>query len=56
MGDLAIQMYEQLESKEWFARLSSGYYGSVYHWKGPAWDSLRPTEEAYRIGLQTGDM
>jgi len=56
IGELAIALYERFSAKAYYARLSMFYYVGVHVWTQPYLQALEPLANAYRIGLETGDV
>lgn len=55
-GQLALNLLEKLASKEIFVKTSFLVNFFIRHWKEPLRQTLKPLQEAYTIGLETGDL
>lgn len=55
-GQLALHVLEKLETKEIYARTSFIVNFFIKHWKEPLNQTLKSLQEAYAIGLETGDL
>ncbi|MEB3278417.1 MAG: AAA family ATPase [Lyngbya sp.] len=55
-GQLALRLLQQLNSKEFKTKALFIAYGFISHWKAPAKETLLPLMEAYKSGLETGDL
>jgi hypothetical protein len=55
-GNLAIQIFNKYESKEWQARVGGNVYGGIYPMTHPYRESLQPLLAAHRAGLILGDI
>lgn len=53
---LALKMYDLFKTEVWMARISAGFYGSIFNRKHPVRDSIEPLRKAYRVGLRMGDI
>lgn len=55
-GQLAIKLLEILDAKEFKARTYFYIYLFISHWKSHLRNSLAPALEAYKVGIETGDI
>ncbi|MGG6297796.1 diguanylate cyclase domain-containing protein [Leptolyngbya sp. AN02str] len=55
-GQLALRVLDALPAKEIFARTSFLVNFLIRHWKEPLRDTLPSLQEAYDMGLKTGDL
>ncbi len=55
-GQLALKQLERLKSKEMHCRTLVTAYTFTVHWKQHLHDSLKPMLEAYRTGVESGDI
>jgi len=55
-GELALNLLEYLDNKEFKSRTYFYVYLFISHWKQHLKNSLSPALEAYKIGLETGDI
>ncbi|HRG48360.1 MAG TPA: trifunctional serine/threonine-protein kinase/ATP-binding protein/sensor histidine kinase [Leptospiraceae bacterium] len=55
-GQLAINLVDRLDAKEFKARTYAYTYMFISHWKYHLVDSLVPALKGYQIGLETGDI
>jgi len=53
-GRLALDLLEKLNAKEWKAQIYIPPYGLIFHWTEHVRGSLRPLQESFQIGLETG--
>ena len=53
-GRLALDLLEKLNAKEWKAQIYITPYGLIFHWTEHVRGSLRPLQESFQIGLETG--
>jgi predicted ATPase len=53
---LGKNMFKNLGSDEWKARVYLAFYGSVDSWREHVGNSMRPMEDAFETGLRTGDI
>ncbi|MEM8640076.1 MAG: AAA family ATPase [Cyanobacteria bacterium P01_G01_bin.54] len=54
-GDLALSLFETLESKAFYAKTAEIVGLAVRHWQAPIASTLELLLDAYTIGLETGD-
>ena len=55
-GELAIDLLEILDAKEFKSRTYFYVYLFIFHWKGHLRDSLTPALDGYKVGIETGDI
>ena len=55
-GQLALRLVERFNAKEIKASTLFMVNGFVRHWKEHIKETLKPLLEAYKIGLETGDL
>ena len=55
-GRLSINLMEQLNTQGFKAKIYLDVYLFVHHWKHPLRETLKPLLEAYRSGLDQGDL
>ncbi|KAL7570248.1 hypothetical protein ACA910_020671 [Epithemia clementina (nom. ined.)] len=55
-GKLAMAMLDRSSSRAWLCRVSAAYYGCVYGWKRPVQECIEPLRNAFRIGIECGDI
>src|SRR6516162_4758292 len=53
-GRLALDLLEKLNAKEWMAQIYIPPYGLIFHWTEHVRGSLRPLQDSFQIGLETG--
>jgi histidine kinase len=53
-GRLALDLLEKLQAKEWKAQIYVSPYALTFHWTEHVRHSLRPLQESFQIGLETG--
>lgn len=54
-GQLALQLLEQFDAREYKALTYNMFYTFVHHWKKPVRESLAYLAEGVQSGLETGD-
>jgi len=54
-GDLALELLERIESKEFYAKTLEIVCLSIKHWKNHINSTLEPLLESYKVGLELGD-
>lgn len=54
-GKLSIDLVEKYQIKENAARAIHVYNAMIRHWKEPLATTLEPLNDAYRLGMETGD-
>jgi PAS domain S-box-containing protein len=54
-AQLALDLIQRLNAKEWHSRVYSNICFLVSHWKIPLLDVSQSLQSAYHIGLETGD-
>lgn len=55
-GLVGLSLLERFKAKELQARVSTRLHTFISHWTQPAHLSLRPTVDAYRVGMEYGDI
>ncbi|MCP4135242.1 MAG: serine/threonine-protein kinase PknK [bacterium] len=55
-GKLALDLVEKLNTRKTKSRVWMVTWFFINHWKRPMRDSIKPLLEAYRIGLEIGDL
>lgn len=55
-GELSLVLLNRFEAKEFLPRVYAMFYGSIYWSKRPLKDVLQPLLDAYKTGMQTGDI
>jgi predicted ATPase/class 3 adenylate cyclase len=53
-GQLALGLLDKLNAKEWKAQIYVSPYGLTIHWRQHVKNTLRPLQESFHIGLETG--
>ena len=53
-GRLALDLLDKLNAKEWKAQIYIPPYGLIFHWTEHVRGSLRPLQDSFQIGLETG--
>jgi histidine kinase len=53
-GRLSLDLIEKLHAKEWKAQIYTPPYALIFHWTEHIRGSLRPLQESFQIGLETG--
>src|SRR5260370_6820597 len=55
-GRLGVDLLEKLKAKEWKAQIRIPPYCLTFHWTEHVRNSLRPLQESFQIGLETGQI
>lgn len=55
-GQLALNLLDKYEAKEFEARTVAQFEATIHHWKVPLQQTTRPLLSAYQTALETGDM
>ncbi|MCP4135243.1 MAG: serine/threonine-protein kinase PknK [bacterium] len=55
-GKLALNLVEKLNTKEIKSKVLTVVWYLINHWKNPLRDSMGPLLEAYKTGMETGDL
>ncbi|MEC4984105.1 MAG: serine/threonine-protein kinase PknK, partial [Oscillatoria sp. PMC 1076.18] len=55
-GELALQLLEKFQAKEYQAKILNLVHPFVRHWTSPLKDSLPSLLEGYQSGIETGDL
>jgi predicted ATPase/class 3 adenylate cyclase len=53
-GQLALSLLDKLNAKEWKAQIYVSPYALTIHWRNHVRETLRPLQESFQIGLETG--
>lgn len=53
-GELALDLLEKLNAKEWKAQIYVSPYALTFHWTDHVRTTLGPLQESFHIGLETG--
>ncbi len=53
-GNLSLQLLEKLDAKEWKAQIYVAPYALTFHWRNHVDVTLKPLQESFHIGLETG--
>ncbi len=53
-GHLALDLLEKLNAKEWKAQIYVTPYALIFHWNEHVRNTLRPLQQSFQIGLETG--
>jgi len=56
LGQLALRLLQQLNAKELTAKILLTVNALISHWKAPVKETLSPLLQAYKSGLETGDL
>ncbi len=55
-GQLAIKMLDRFDAKEFKAKVYNFVQVFIWHWQAPIRETIAPLQEAYAVGLETGDI
>jgi len=55
-GQLGFAIYERFAARAFLARLTALYFDGIHCWKHPAREMFGSLWNAYRVGLETGDV
>ncbi|BAY10183.1 trifunctional serine/threonine-protein kinase/ATP-binding protein/sensor histidine kinase [Calothrix sp. NIES-2098] len=55
-GQIAIELLDRFDSRKLKSKVYMLFYGSILHWKAHFQNSLQPLQEAFQLGLETGDL
>ncbi len=53
-GHLALDLLEKLNAKEWKAQIYVTPYALIFHWNQHVRETLRPLQQSFQIGMETG--
>lgn len=53
-AELSLRLLEKLDAKEWKAQIYVSPYALVFHWNGHVDKTLKPLQESWHIGMETG--
>ncbi|MFA9229623.1 MAG: adenylate/guanylate cyclase domain-containing protein [Microgenomates group bacterium] len=53
-GQLALDLLEKLNAKEWKAQIYVTPYALIFHWNEHVRNTLRPLQQSFQIGMETG--
>lgn len=53
-GHLALDLLEKLNAKEWKAQIYVTPYALIFHWNEHVRNTLRPLQQSFQIGMETG--
>lgn len=53
-GRLALKLLDKLNAKEWKAQIYVTPYALVFHWNEHIRNTLRPLQQSFQIGMETG--
>lgn len=53
-GQLALDLLEKLDAKEWKAQIYVTPYALIFHWNEHVRNTLRPLQQSFQIGMETG--
>ena len=53
-GQLALDLLEKLDAKEWKAQIYVTPYALIFHWNQHVRTTLRPLQQSFQIGMETG--
>lgn len=53
-GKLALDLLEKLNAKEWKAQIYVTPYALIFHWNEHVRNTLRPLQQSFQIGMETG--
>lgn len=56
LGTLALTMIERYRGKELLPRVHMYFYSLIHHWRQPLEASLKPLQNASKIGMEMGDV
>lgn len=55
-ADLALELEKRLQAEVYHAKTSMVIYPLIKHWQDPVRDILKPLQDMYQLGLETGDL
>lgn len=55
-GQLAIKMLDRFDGRELKAKVYNFVQVFIWHWQAPIRETIAPLQEAYNIGIETGDL
>ncbi|MEJ6391953.1 adenylate/guanylate cyclase domain-containing protein [Gymnodinialimonas sp. 2305UL16-5] len=53
-GQLALDLLDKLNAKEWKAQIYVTPYALIFHWNRHVRETLRPLQQSFQIGMETG--
>ena len=53
-GQLALDLLDKLNAKEWKAQIYVTPYALIFHWNEHIRNTLRPLQQSFQIGMETG--
>lgn len=53
-GEMALKLIDKFQAKEWITQLYTPHYALIVHWNQHIKHTLKPLEESFHIGLETG--
>lgn len=53
-GQLALDLLDKLNAKEWKAQIYVTPYALIFHWNEHVRNTLRPLQQSFQIGMETG--
>ncbi len=53
-GQLALELLDKLNAKEWKAQIYVTPYALIFHWNEHVRNTLRPLQQSFQIGMETG--
>lgn len=53
-GQLALDLLDKLNAKEWKAQIYVTPYALIFHWNEHVRSTLRPLQQSFQIGMETG--
>jgi predicted ATPase/class 3 adenylate cyclase len=53
-GELSLKLLDKLNAKEWKAQIYVSPYALTFHWRNHVRTTLRPLQESFQIGMETG--
>lgn len=56
MGELALQLLDRFDSKQWLPRVHVAVYGCIYGWTKGVNACIEPLKRGYDVGIESGDI
>jgi histidine kinase len=53
-GELSLKLLDKLNAKEWKAQIYVSPYALTFHWRNHVRTTLKPLQESFQIGMETG--
>jgi histidine kinase len=53
-GEISLELLDKLDAKEWKAQIYVSPYALTFHWRNHIDKTLKPLQESFQIGLETG--